>query len=78
MSESKGRGRPRPVSAIERDEAVFLLLSGDPKNLHEMAEYLGVNDNMLYLSLTRLRTAGRVMKVRAGKRHLWTHTNNQG
>lgn len=72
MIEKRGRGRPRPLSTIERDEAVFMLLSGEPKSRQQLADYLDVNINVIYLSLTRLSRAGRAVKVRDGKYHRWT------
>jgi predicted ArsR family transcriptional regulator len=70
--EKRGRGRPRPTSTIERDEQVFLTLHNNgPTSRAQIAEWLGVNVNVIYLSLTRLRTAQRVEKIRRGKHHLW-------
>ena len=74
MTEKKGRGRPRPLSTIERDEAVYELLSGEWKSRQELADRLQVNSNIIYMSLVRLRNAGRALKVRDGKYHRWTQT----
>lgn len=68
----KGRGRPRPGFTITRDEEIFAALAeSGPLNRVSMSGRFGVNVNIVYLSLTRLRKAGRVKTVRDGKRHLW-------
>lgn len=75
--ERKGRGRPRPESTIERDEAVFLALHNNgPTSRAQLTEWFGVNQNIVYLSLNRLRRAGRIETVRQGKRHLWAVAAN--
>lgn len=72
MTEGK-RGRPRPGSTIARDEEIFTALSSyGPMNRVALAAAFGVNINIIYLSLTRLRKAGRVKPVRDGKRHFWS------
>lgn len=73
MSEEKrGRGRPRPTATIERDEQVFLALHNNgPTSRAQVADWFGVNVNIVYLSLNRLRNAGRIEKIRRGKHHLW-------
>jgi hypothetical protein len=71
--EKRGRGRPRPDSTIARDDQVydFLHRSG-PSGRSAMSQAFGVNQNIIYLSLVRLRRDGRVTKVRDGKYHLWS------
>jgi predicted transcriptional regulator of viral defense system len=70
--EKRGRGRPRPTATIERDEQVFLSLHNNgPTSRAQVAEWFGVNPNIIYLALNRLRNAGRIEKVRRGKHHLW-------
>ena len=71
--EKRGRGRPRPDSTIARDDQVydFLHRSG-PIGRAVVAQAFGVNQNIIYLSLVRLRRDGRVAKVRNGKYHLWS------
>lgn len=71
--ERKGRGRPRPEFTIERDEQIVSAL-GEHGSMSRVALSLsfGVNVNIIYLSLARLRKAGRVKTVRDGKRHLWS------
>ena len=73
MSEEKrGRGRPRPEFTQLRDEQVFQILHlNGPTSRAEIADRIAVNVNIVYLSLNRLRNAGRVEKVRRGKHHLW-------
>lgn len=73
MSEEKrGRGRPRPEFTQQRDEQVFQILHvNGPTSRAVIAEHLAVNVNIVYLSLNRLRNAGRIEKVRRGKHHLW-------
>lgn len=78
MSETKrGRGRPRPSSTLERDEKVceYLHYNG-PTSRSALADHFGVNQNLIYLSLGRLRQADRVQKVRDHKFHLWQCTPN--
>lgn len=75
MPEKKGRGRPRPVDTVERDERVYEALSGEqPRGRQELADEFGTSLNIIYMSLTRLRKQGRVHIVRSGKYHLWTQT----
>lgn len=74
MSERKGRGRPRPADTIERDEQVFRALADGPRGREAIAAEFGVNVNIIYMSLVRLRRAGRVHTVRDGKYHLWIQT----
>ena len=74
MTEKKGRGRPRPLSTIERDEQVYAAIGTEQRSREELATHFGVNLNIIYMSLVRLRSAGRVHKVRDGKYHLWTQT----
>lgn len=78
MTENKrGRGRPRPDFTKDRDEQVFYALHvNGPTARQELANIFGVNVNIIYLSLVRLRTAGRVEKIRRGKHHLWAVAAN--
>lgn len=71
----RGRGRPRPSFTLERDEEVcrFLHHNG-PTGRSVLADHFRVNANLIYLSLGRLRKAGRVQKVRDHKIHLWQCT----
>lgn len=72
--EKRGRGRPRPQFTLERDVQILDILqrSGMPVGRKPLAEMLGVNQNIIYLSLSRLRRDGLVKTVRQGKHHLWT------
>lgn len=74
MTEKKGRGRPRPLDTIDRDEQVYAALAQEQRSREDLAKQFGVNLNIIYMSLIRLRRAGRVHKVRDGKFHLWTQT----
>ena len=77
MTEKRGRGRPRPDFTKERDEAVFYALHvNGPTSRQALADIFTVNVNIIYLSLGRLRTAGRVEKIRRGKSHLWAVAAN--
>lgn len=67
------RGRPRPQYTLDLDEAVYLALIAGPRGRTDLASSLGVTINVMYLSLRRLREAGRVDIYRHGKRHLWMH-----
>lgn len=75
--ERKGRGRPRPDFTKQRDEEVFLALHNNgPTSRAQIAIWLNVNQNVIYLSLSRLRKVGRIEKVRQGKHHLWAVAAN--
>lgn len=76
MSEKRGRGRPRPADTVNRDEQVFAALALAPRGREDLAREFGVNLNIIYMSLIRLRKQGRVQPVRDGKYHLWTQTNH--
>lgn len=78
MSEEKrGRGRPRPAFTQERDEQVFYALHvNGPTGRAALADIFQVNPNIVYLSLNRLRSAGRIEKIRRGKYHLWAVAAN--
>jgi len=54
------RGRPRPAETIERDETVFALLADGPRTRNQLAETLGLERSVVYLSLDRLHRAGRI------------------
>lgn len=68
-TETKGP-RSRPKFTLDRDEAVYEVLTGAHAR-QDLAAHFGTNVNLVYLSLHRLREAGRVKKVRIGKQHLW-------
>lgn len=76
MSEEKrGRGRPPAEFTEQRAETVWYALHvNGPMRRQDLAEMLGVNKNLVYLSLVRLRDAGRVGKQRNGKYHEWAVT----
>lgn len=62
-TERRGRGRPRPVDTIDRDQQTLELLARGPLSREELADMLGVNLNLAYLSLDRLRLAGKVRRT---------------
>lgn len=65
------RGRPRPQSTIDRDAEVLAALEDGPRSRSDLATSVGVNVNVMYLTLRRLRDAGQVGTYRHGKQHLW-------
>lgn len=57
------RGRPRDPGVIERDERVLSALSAsEAKTKAQVATELGLEPNVVYLSLWRLRKAGLVTR----------------
>lgn len=73
------RGRPRSQEAIDRDEAVYRALSeGRQRTRNEIAEEVGVTGGLTYLSLYRLKHAGRVVRVADGTtRRAWRQTTEE-
>jgi hypothetical protein len=71
------RGRPRPQTVIERDEQVFNALTS-PMTRGQLAEASGVPEDKVYLSMFRLRDAGRIRRERQGGAHVWTRTESAG
>lgn len=72
--EQKRRGRPRPLGAVRRDDAVFELLSDRiPRTRNEVAAALSISVDDAYRSLDRLRDAGhaKLMDQRGFRKH-WT------
>ena len=69
-----GRGRPRPQETLDRDEKVFVAII-EPKTRREIAAETGIDVKLVYLSLCRLRRAGRIDHVRehirADNAHKW-------
>lgn len=62
-SASGRRGRPRDPGVIERDERVLgALTSSEAKTKSQLAEELGLEPNVVYLSLWRLHKAGLVTR----------------
>lgn len=67
-----GRGRPRPDTTRQRDETVFAVVTAEPATKVELAEKLGMESSLVYLSLLRLRRDGRVQNLRnAAGKHAW-------
>jgi Sugar-specific transcriptional regulator TrmB len=67
------RGRPRPQIVIDRDEQVFQALT-DPMTRAQLATASGVPENKVYLSMFRLRDAGRIKRERQSGNHVWSRT----
>jgi Mn-dependent DtxR family transcriptional regulator len=61
-------GRPRPQDTIDRDEKVYQILteSGALKK-PDVAERLGIEPKLAYMSLYRLRRQGYVQKSKGNK-----------
>jgi len=72
------RGRPRPIETIERDEKILKLLQRSGSfTRNQIAEALGLDTTITYLSLDRLRRQGRVRKCAGtGSNTLWTSEAN--
>lgn len=68
------RGRPRPVTVIERDEQVFNALTS-PMTRDQLADASGVPKEKVYLSMFRLRDAGRIKRERQGGAHIWSRVD---
>lgn len=69
----RGRGRPRTVEAIERDELILSVLRRQPQTRNQICEITGLHTSIVYLSLSRLRRQGltKLCQGRAGER-LWS------
>lgn len=59
------RGRPRPQEVIDRDEDVYDAIEEDGSTCEEIADAIGVEPNLVYLSLFRLRRDGWVERARS-------------
>lgn len=68
------RGRPRPAGVIERDEQVFNALTS-PMTRSQLADASGVSEDKIYLSMFRLRDAGRIRRERQGSNHIWSRVD---
>lgn len=67
-----GRGRPKSADVKERDERVYDALLVEPGRTRvQLEEQLELTGNDAYMSLFRLRTAGRVERKRTGGAHTW-------
>lgn len=71
QSPANRRGRPRPPAVIERDEQVFNALTS-PMTRDQLAEASQVPKEKVYLSMFRLRDAGRIRRERQGGNHVWS------
>lgn len=68
-----GRGRPRPMEAIARDEAILKLLKRqrNPMTRNQIAETLQLPLGLVYLSLDRLRKEGKINRIENDSRFTW-------
>lgn len=67
------RGRPRDPSVVERDQRVLGALSdGEPKTKAQLASELGLEPNVVYLSLWRLHREGAVSREQRAWRQVTT------
>lgn len=78
------RGRPRPAETVERDRRILAYLAkggpdGGPKSRNQIAEDLGLDKTIVYLSLARLRRKDLVCTCSdtAGPGTLWSADVNQ-
>lgn len=70
------RGRPRSQETIQRDDVIATALNEGPLTKDKLVEKLGLKPEHVYLSLWRLRKAGKVVKVSDdSSRHLWQLAN---
>jgi predicted Rossmann fold nucleotide-binding protein DprA/Smf involved in DNA uptake len=69
----RGRGRPRPLDVIGRDEKILELLHAHPRTKAEIMELTRLTPEQTYLALRRMALAGRIRRHRAGehKRNIW-------
>lgn len=68
MSARRKQGRPRPIETVQRDKAALDAVTAAGSVTREsLAEALRVPPSQAYLSLTRLREAGKVENVRNGR-----------
>jgi DNA-binding MarR family transcriptional regulator len=58
--DKRGRGRPRPLAAIERDAMLLALLRKGPKTRNQICKETGLATSIVYLSLDRLRKRDKV------------------
>ena len=76
MTEPKrGRGRPRPLNVIERDELIFQAVAGSARAVtkYEISAGTGIPAEKVYMSLRRLSIAKRVKRVYIiEKQHFWS------
>jgi DNA-binding Lrp family transcriptional regulator len=73
--EKRPRGRPRPKETVDRDNAIYrYLLAEGPKTNNEIMEHFGLPRMIVWLSLDRLRKAGRIRTCakQSGPGTLWS------
>ena len=70
------RGRPRPLSTIERDRQVLAALADGGQTREQLVEKTELTKSQVYLSLWRLRKDGAIERTRDGGKHLWAVAAN--
>lgn len=69
---AKGRGRPRVAEVKERDEKILAEITAHEAHTRaSLEEALDMTQNEVYMSLFRLRTAGKIEKRRIDGKHAW-------
>lgn len=69
---ARGRGRPRVAEVKERDDKIFDAIAVEPGHTRATLEVkLDMTQNEVYMSLFRLRTAGKIEKRRIDGKHAW-------
>lgn len=73
-TESSRRGRPRPDDVVARDNKVFEIVKNGaaPMTRKQVAEAAGEKESHVYLSLLRLRHAGKLQLKRTSDGHFWS------
>lgn len=67
----RGPGRPRDPAVMARDEHVYQLLAKGTRSRSALATETGHTRDTIYLSLTRLRRAGRVRQCLKNGAIVW-------
>lgn len=65
------RGRPRPTETVDRDQRIFDALASHGKSRVTLASELGIEPNLVYLSLWRMKRAQRVERLRHDGGWVW-------
>ena len=71
----RGRGRPRPIDVIDRDELIFQAVAGSARAVtkYEIESGTGIPAAKVYMSLRRLALTDRVKRVYViNKQHYWS------
>jgi predicted Rossmann fold nucleotide-binding protein DprA/Smf involved in DNA uptake len=65
---SARRGRPRSPEVVERDDAVYAVLTAGPATREQVAEAVGITPSAAYLSLWRLKRDEKIKRVEGNGR----------